>query len=79
MVKLAIGVSVGVVAGYSLSRVLEARANKVVVSEAFKLDFGRLLTPTATMRNETLALWASQQEAIAKRSRRRVASGSVSE
>lgn len=62
MLKIMIGVTGGVVAGYSLSRLMEARANKVVLSEAFKLDFARMLTPTATLRNATL-LAAAQQMA----------------
>lgn len=73
MVKLAIGVGVGVVAGYSLSRVLEARANKVVIGEAFKLDFARLLTPTATLRDQTLATLVALKASSPSRSRRMVA------
>lgn len=62
MIKLMIGVTGGVVAGYSLSRLMEARANKVVLGEAFKLNFARMLTPTATLRNASL-LAAAQQVA----------------
>lgn len=59
MIRLLIGVGVGVVIGYSVSRYIEARAAGVPLALAFRPDPGNLLTSVAVLQANLLRVTES--------------------